>query len=36
MKTQIGPSIIHVALYKKKMSENHPFLKGEGKDKSVY
>lgn len=35
MKTQIDPSIIHVALYKKKIGESHPFLKGEEKDKSV-
>lgn len=34
MKTQINPSIIYVALYKKKMSEIHSFLKGERKDKS--
>lgn len=34
MKTQIDPSIIHVALYKKKMSEIHQFLKDERKDKS--
>lgn len=34
MKTQIDPSIIHIALCKKKMNEIHPFLKGERKDKS--